>query len=113
MRGSRFAMISSSASKARIKNAKRSGDYLKVLEQGEEVLVRNPWDLGTQMDMAEAAEAIGLMDLAVWLLEQARQRDGKEPTLNRASARLYEKRGNFSQAIAILGTGQAGRSDGR
>jgi tetratricopeptide (TPR) repeat protein len=101
MRGSRFAMISSSASKARIKGAKRSGDFLKVLEQGEEVLVRNPWDLGTQMDMAEAAEGIGLTDLAVWLLEQARQRDGKEPTLNRALARLYEKRGNFSQAIAL------------
>jgi tetratricopeptide (TPR) repeat protein len=101
MRGSRFAMISSSASKARIKAAKRSGDYFKVLEQGEEVLVRNPWDLGTQMDMAEAAEAVGLMDLAVWLLEQARQRDGKEPNLNRALARLYERRGNFSQAIAL------------
>lgn len=101
MRGSRFAMISSSASKARIKAAKRAGDFLKVLEQGEEVLVRNPWDLGTQLDMAEAAEAIGLMDLAVWLLEQARQRDGKDPGLNRALARLYEKRGNFSQAIAL------------
>lgn len=101
MRGSRFAMISSSASKARIKAAKRAGDFLKVLEQGEEVLVRNPWDLGTQMDMAEAAEAIGLLDLAVWLLEQARQRDGKDPSLNRALARLYEKRGNFSQAIAL------------
>jgi tetratricopeptide (TPR) repeat protein len=101
MRGSRFAMISSSASKARIKGAKRGGDFLKVLEQGEEVLVRNPWDLGTQMDMAEAAEGIGLLDLAVWMLEQARQRDGKEPSLNRALARLYEKRGNFSQAIAL------------
>ena len=101
MRGSRFAMISSSASKARIKAAKRSGDFLKVLEQGEEVLVRNPWDLGTQMDMSEAAEAIGQLDLSVWLLEQARQRDGKDPTLNRALARLYERRGNFSQAIAL------------
>jgi tetratricopeptide (TPR) repeat protein len=101
MRGSRFAMISSSAAKARIKAAKRSGDYLKVLEQGEEVLVRNPWDLGTQMDMAEAAEAINQLDLAAWLLEQARQRDGKDPTLNRALARLYERRGNFSQAIAL------------
>src|SRR5205823_9238568 len=52
-------------------------------------------------DMAEAAGGLGLLDLAIWMLEQARQRDGKEPSLNRALARLYEKRGNFSQAIAL------------
>ncbi len=101
MRGSRFAMLSTSAGKARIKGAKRSGDYLRVLEQGEEILVRNPWDLGTQMDMAEAAHALGLLDLGIWLLEQARQRDGNDAGLNRALARLYEERGNFSQAITL------------
>jgi len=101
MRGSRFAALSSSAAKARIKGAERSKEYLRVLEQGEEVLVRNPWDLGTQMDMAEAADGLGLLDLAIWLLEQGRQRDGQDGTLNRALARLYEKRGNFSQAIAL------------
>jgi tetratricopeptide (TPR) repeat protein len=101
MRGSRFAMISTSGFKARVKTAKRTHDYLRALEHGEEVLSRNPWDLGTQMDMAEAADALGLLDLAIWLLEQARQRDGDDPSLNRALARLYEKRGNFSQAIAL------------
>ena len=34
MRGSRFAMFSTSASKARIKAARHSSDFLKVLEQG-------------------------------------------------------------------------------
>ena len=101
MRGSRFAMLSTSAHKARIKASKRARDFLKVLEQGEEVLCRNPWDLGTQLDMAESADAIGLLDLAVWLLEQARQRDGQDINLNRTLARLYETRGNFSQAIAL------------
>lgn len=101
MRGSRFAVISTSTHKARIKAAKRTHDYLKVLEQGEEVLTRNPWDLGAQMDMAEAADALGWLDMAVWILEQARQRDGQDADLNRALARLYEKRGNFSQAIAL------------
>jgi Flp pilus assembly protein TadD len=101
MRGSRFAMFSTSAAKARIKAAKHSGDFIKVLEQGEEILVRNPWDLGTQMDMAEAAHSLGMLDIAIWILEQARQRDGKDANLNRALARLYEKRGNFSQAIAL------------
>src|SRR5438045_4957007 len=75
--------------------------YVKVLEQFEQVLVCTPWDLGTQMDMAESADALGLLDLAIWILEQARQRDGQDAGLNRTLARLYEKRGNFSQAIAL------------
>src|SRR5262249_49853496 len=74
---------------------------VKVLECGEKVLVSNPWDVGTQMDMAEAAEALGLLDTAVWTLEQARQKDPEDTTVNRALARLYEKAGNFSQAIAL------------
>jgi len=52
------------------------------------------------MDMAEAADALGLLDMAVWLLEQARQKDPNLAAINRALARLYEKRGNFTQAIA-------------
>src|SRR5689334_25402554 len=43
-RGSRLAFLTSSPAKARIKGAKRARDYLKVLEHGEEVLRRNPWD---------------------------------------------------------------------
>src|SRR5262249_57253678 len=65
------------------------------------VLMRNPWDVGAQMDMAGAAEALGHLELAVWTLEQARQRNPQDATVNRALARLYEKRGNFSQAIAL------------
>jgi tetratricopeptide (TPR) repeat protein len=71
------------------------------LEHGEEILRRNPWDVGTQMDMAEAADALGLLDLAVWTLEHARQKNPQDTTVNRALARLYEKRGNFSQAIGL------------
>src|SRR6516162_9609452 len=101
LRGSRLAWLSNSTAKARIKAAKRGRNYLKVLEHGEEVLTKNPWDIGAQMDMAEAADALGLIDLAVWILEQARQKDPNLATLNRSLARLYEKRGNFAQAIAL------------
>src|SRR5205814_6368790 len=87
--------------KAKLKAAKGARDYLKVLEYGEQVLIRNPWDVGTHMDMAEAAEALGLLDLAVWTLEQARQKNPQDATVNRALARLFEKRGNFTQAIAL------------
>ena len=36
------------------------------------------------MDMAEAADALGLIDHAVFFLDQARQKDPRDATLNRA-----------------------------
>src|SRR5436190_9813992 len=71
LRGAFFAFLTTAQPKTRLKAAKRGRDYLKVLEHGEEVLTRNPWDLGTQMDMAEAAGALGLPDVAIFLLVQA------------------------------------------
>jgi tetratricopeptide (TPR) repeat protein len=101
MRGTVLAGLRTWTRRARIKAAKRTGDYVKVLEHGEQVLAFNPWETRTQMDMAEAADALGLLDLAVWTLEQARQKNPQDLAVNRSLARLYEKRGNFTQAIAL------------
>jgi tetratricopeptide (TPR) repeat protein len=101
LRGAWHAWLTTWPARARVKAALRVGDPLKVLEQGERVLVRNPWDVGAQRDMASAAEALGLLDLAIWSLEQARQKQARDTGLNRALARLYEKRGNFAQAMAL------------
>lgn len=101
LRGSVFARLLSWPIRARMKTALRARDYLKVLEHGERILMRNPWDVGAQMDMAEAAEMLGLLDLAVWILEQARHKQALDPHVNRALAHLYEQRGNFTQAIAL------------
>jgi tetratricopeptide (TPR) repeat protein len=101
LRGSLFARWTTWPMRARMKTALRARDYLKVLEHGERILMRNPWDVGTQMDMAVASEQMGLLDLAIWNLEQARQKQAFDVSLNRALAELYEKRGNFTQAIAL------------
>ncbi|HJT79059.1 MAG TPA: tetratricopeptide repeat protein [Gemmataceae bacterium] len=101
LRGSRLSGLTSMTTRAKLKAAKRTGDYVKVLEHAELVLARNPWDVGVQTDMADAAEALGLLDLAIWTLEQARQKDPRDANLNRALARLYEKRGNYTHAIAL------------
>jgi Tfp pilus assembly protein PilF len=101
MRGSWHARLSTLPLRTKIKAALRGKDYLKALELGELVLARNPWDTGAQIDMAEAADALSLLDLAVWTLEQARHKDPRDATVNRFLARLYEKRGNFAQAIAL------------
>ncbi len=101
LRGSRFAFVSTPRWKGKVKAAKRSRDYLKVLEHGEQVLCRNPWDKGTQMDMSEAFDALGLGELAVFSLDQARQKFPRDVTLNRALARLFEKRGDYQKAIFL------------
>ena len=101
LRGSRFAFFTTPRYKAKVKNAKAKRDYLKVLEYAEDVFYRNPWDLGTQMDMAQSFDALGLLDLAVFTLDQARQKWSQDSTLNRALARLFEKRGDFQQAIGL------------
>jgi tetratricopeptide (TPR) repeat protein len=101
LRGGFFAFLTTRKPKAQMKWAKRGRDYLRVLEHGEQVLARNPWDTGTQLDMAAAADALGLIDIAIFILTQAREKDAKDATLNRALARLLEKRGNFTEAIKL------------
>lgn len=101
LRGSLLSWLTSSPKRAKIKAAKHAKEYVKVLELGEDVLTRNPWDTGVQLDMADAAEILGLRDVAIWIMEQARQKNPRDLTVNRNLARLYEKRGNFTQAIAL------------
>ena len=101
LRGSRFAFLTTPRWKAKLRVAKRGRDYLKALDYGEQVLCRNPWDQGAQMDMAEAFDALGLSDLAVYTLDQARQKYPKDATLNRALARQFEKRGDFQKAMVL------------
>jgi tetratricopeptide (TPR) repeat protein len=101
LRGHWLAWLFTWRHKARIKTALHSRNYPRVLELGERILASNPWDVGAQMDMAEAADALGLLDMAIWTLEQARQKQARDVAVNRALARLYEKRGNFTQALAL------------
>jgi tetratricopeptide (TPR) repeat protein len=101
LHGSRLAFLANPAAKTRLKGAKAARDHLRVLEVGEEILTRNPWDVGTQMDMSEAADALGLTETAVWILEQAREKDPMDPTVNRTLARLCEKAGLFKEAIGL------------
>lgn len=101
MRGSWLAWLTTAWPKAKIKRAKGSRDWITVLELGERALTSNPWDVTVQMDMADAADRLGLTDMAIWLLEQARSKASKNLALNRHLARLYERRGNFREAIAL------------
>lgn len=101
LRGGLMSLLSRARYKTKLKNAKRGHHYLTVLEFGEEILTRNPWDRGAQLDMGEAADALGLHDVGIFILDQAREKDHHDPLVNKALARLLEKRGHFTQAIKL------------
>jgi serine/threonine protein kinase len=92
--------LQSLLARGKLKAVKLSGNPLKVLELGEQVLTLSPTDLGAQTAMAEAAVQLGLIQLAVWLLEQAHNDHSADPALNRSLGRLYEQRGHFRRAVA-------------
>jgi serine/threonine protein kinase len=101
LRSTRFAWWTTLPAKILFESAWKAKNYWRVIEYGERVLVRNPWEIRVQTIMAEAAEALGLSNLAMWLLEQAWQKETHTPALNRALAGMYEKRGHLPQAIAL------------
>jgi serine/threonine protein kinase len=99
--GSWFSSLTTLTTRARVHGAKRAGQFRKVLEDGEEVLVRHPGDVRTQMAMAESAEELGLVHLAAWMLEEVRRQDPRHLPAYRALALIYEKQRQYSDAIAV------------
>jgi tetratricopeptide (TPR) repeat protein len=99
--GGAMAFLTTGPKKLRLQAALRTGDHLKVLEYGEHILTTNPWDLGTHVALAESFTALKLPDQAIWCLEMVRSKKTDHKKTNRLLARLYEQRGNFTQAITL------------
>lgn len=87
------------AAKAKIRSALQAGDYLKVLEVGEVVLAKNPWDRDTQLNMAKAAEGLGAIKLAGWIMKEVWEDDREDADVNREIARFYDNTGDLARAI--------------
>jgi tetratricopeptide (TPR) repeat protein len=99
LRGSPSAWLTNFLPKMKLRKARRRKKFREVLEHGEAVLARNPWDTPAQIEMAHAADQLGLVDVAVFILEQARQKNPESAKVNKPLAILYEKQGNFTQAV--------------
>jgi serine/threonine protein kinase len=99
--GSWFASLATMTTRARVNAAKRAGQLRKVLEEGEEVLVRYPSDVKIQMTLAEAAEELELIYLATWMLEEVRRHHPQHLPGYRALALMYERQRQYSEAIAV------------
>ncbi len=103
-RRSRWAVLSwltNLPAKLRFRAAVRSEDHLRVLEIGERVLTRNPYDVSVQIRMAESAEALGYLPLAACLLIEARAADTRSMAAHRALAHLAERQKHFREAITL------------
>jgi tetratricopeptide (TPR) repeat protein len=100
-RGSLLAPLTTFLDRLRMRGAAAREDHRKVLECSEAILARNPWDKGAQLLAARAAEALRLPVIAIWILQQARDKYPKDATVNRALARLLEREGYFEQAMHL------------
>jgi tetratricopeptide (TPR) repeat protein len=100
-RGQPLAYIRSLWGRMRLQKAMLRGDYREALIEAELVLMRNPWDLQTHLVMSQAFEELDWPDHALWTLEQIRPLHANNAKVNRPLAKLYERRGNFNQAIAL------------
>lgn len=100
-RGQPFAYLRSLPARWRLTRALRQGEYGEALYQAELILMRDPWDLGAHLGMARAFEELDCPDLAIWTVEQVRPSRPEDVRVNRRLAGLYERRGNFTQAIAL------------
>src|SRR5262245_48776188 len=100
-RGSFLAPLTTLLSRMKLMSARRKENHLKVLDLGEAILAKNPYDRAAHLHMSEAASALRLPVLAIWILQEFRERNGKDITVNRALARLLEKEGHYQQAMAL------------
>lgn len=87
--------------KAKLLAAKTARDPRKVLEHGEELLARAPEDAPTQFDLVDAAQSLGLVDTAIWMLEQLCKQDPENADWLRKLGKAYEKHDETAKALAV------------
>jgi len=96
----RLAAVGTLAAKAKLRTQLARGNLAKALEACEDVLTANPWDVAALTQEASILDQLGHLDAAIWNAEIAAQTDPNDWAANRLLATLYEKRGEYSRAIA-------------
>ena len=100
-KGKPFAFLSTWGSSVKMETAYKTSKYTSAIEAAENVFLSNPWHVRSHVIQALAFDKLGLKDLALWTLDQARQVDPNNATVNRQMALLFEERGTFTQAISL------------
>jgi tetratricopeptide (TPR) repeat protein len=93
-----FARLRQRLSLARLHKLVQREHWEHVLLVAEDVLDRNVQCQPAHEALAQAFEMLGLLDQAIWVLEQATLFCDEVQSLREALSRLYERRGSFTQA---------------
>jgi tetratricopeptide (TPR) repeat protein len=83
----------------RARSAKSKGHHAQALEACEEALAHNPWDVEASRTAAEAAEQLGLKELAQWLLEVVASQ-ANDVDFFKYMAHVHELNNAWQKAIA-------------
>jgi tetratricopeptide (TPR) repeat protein len=96
-----LAWLRTMRARAKMQLALQQQRYRDVLHWGERILLRNPWDIGAHIAMAQAAEKLGLNPLAEWLLRKACEAGPKHAEAHRQYGRFLERMGDFQKAAQV------------
>jgi tetratricopeptide (TPR) repeat protein len=83
----------------RARSAKSKGHHAQALEVCEEALANNPWDVDASRTAAEAAEQLGMKELAQWLLEVVASQ-ASDIDFFKYMAHVHEQNNAWQKAIA-------------
>ncbi len=77
---------------------KSRGRHAEVIEILEDVFVVNPWDVSAAWEAAEAAEQLGLLNLAQWFVESV-QGVSKDVNFHKYAGHIHEACESWAKAI--------------
>lgn len=82
----------------RAKSARSKSHFKQAIDSCEDAFINNPWDVGAARVAAEAAEGLGLLILAQWLVESV-QEVTKDIDFLKFAAHVHEINESWQKAI--------------
>ena len=96
--GASMASMRSMGSKGKVKKCRMSKDWPGVDVAAEEGLQVNPWDLGFNTDVGDAAKTLGFAEVAIFAYEEVLKKDPGNKDVNKSLALVLEERGEYKRA---------------
>jgi tetratricopeptide (TPR) repeat protein len=83
-----------------VKATKAKGKWMEVLDACEDIFKHDPWHVGAAQDAADAAEHLGYLPLAKWLMESVHAQAENDAHFLRHLGQIYELNQDYDRAIA-------------
>jgi tetratricopeptide (TPR) repeat protein len=98
-KGSKLSAIRLTTARIALNKAVGRGQWREAFQAAAEALKANPWDTGTLLGMADAYERVASDECQLFTLRWALDAAPKDVTVNRRTAQLLGRLGQFDQAI--------------